>query len=186
MPVSQAPGIRTAPSTPLKQSGLQWLPLSGSASQKGGTDDLRIDQSTDSNRPSITSSIYTPASSATLPRSFVKDVASNKTIESSRGDASMDVTDHGFKAHSPMFSLTQSEREKPSVYDVGPNVKSQQSVYLTGQNISSTLSQTLPRGFGSSKDAASSNQPPRTSIYAPKRFVVSSVVIPCFLEFKPP
>ena len=84
---------------------------------------------------------------------------------------SVDVTDHGIKGQHTLFNSNQIPRDQPSVYDVGPNVKSQQSLYLTGQNISSTLSQTLPRGFGSSKETAVPNEAPKTSVYAPKRYV---------------
>ena len=202
-PVSQPPGIRTAPSTPLKQSGLQWLPLSGNISQSKDVDEMRLPQSSESNRPIPISSIYTPTSSATLPRSLMRDFSSESRIEGGRGDVSVDVTDYGSKSMQSLTNSAQGAREKLSIYDIGSSVKSQQSdvrsqhselrsqhsevrsqqsearsqqsVYLTGQNISSTLSQTLPRGFGSSKEPTAASQALKPSVYAPSRFVIFCV-----------
>ena len=217
--MSQPPGIRTAPSTPLKQSGLQWLPLSGNTPLNKDIDEMRLPQSSDSSRPIPISSIYTPTSSATLPRTLMRDISSENRIESGRGDVPVDVTDYGSKSLQSLTNSTQVARDQLSIYDIGSSarsqqpdvrsqhselisqhselrsqhsearslqseirsqqseVRSQQSVYLTGQNISSTLSQTLPRGFGSSKEPAVASQPLKPSVYAPSRFVVFFITV---------
>ena len=166
-PIIHPPGVRTAPTTPLKQSGLQWLPLSRGGSQSRQGDDGNKGQPVDVVRPSGTS-IYTPVSSATLPRLITKDSGQDRVAESNA--TPVNVTGHSSKGQSPMYSSFENVKSQQSVYHTTQSARSQQSVYLTGQNISSALSQTLPRGFGATKDATVSTQATNASVYTPKRF----------------
>lgn len=170
VPVYQPAGTRTAPTTPSKQSGLQWLPLSGGGAQEKPREELtQRSQSADITRSSL-SSLYMPAS--TLPKATIRNKDQDRGTDVGRVGIPLDVPDHGIKTQQSIYSTNDTAKGQTSGYSAVSNVKSQQSVYLTGQNISSTLSQTLPRGFGASKDVNVSAQAAVTSVYATKRLII--------------
>ena len=132
-PIVHPAGSRTAPSTPLKQSGLQWLPLSVGASQNKGADDMQIRQAVETSKP-IIPSVYTPVSSATLPRSLMKNSSSDRGAESGRVEMPFDVTDHGVKGHQSVYSSSQDAKVQGSIYSASQDAKVQGSIYSSGQD----------------------------------------------------
>ncbi|XP_065063880.1 tyrosine-protein phosphatase non-receptor type 13-like isoform X2 [Rhopilema esculentum] len=149
VPVVPHNGIRTAPTTPAKQSGLQWLPLGGEAGKRDRVDGPSSGQVKPLDNKIPGASIpYNTTSSSGTGRTGLVNVTSARVSETSKA----------------------------------------QSVYLTGQNVSSTLSNTLPRGFGASKDLVGSSYGSTPSVYAPKSNTLSSSTVSLFssLTNRPP
>ena len=145
VPNTKPSGVRTAPSTPSKQAGLQWLPLGGESTantrpghpsdrtislnqERGITQDLTAASSVLSASPST---VYKPPSSATLPR-----------------------------------KLSDGQQHRES------NASKADMVYFSGQTSGTTMSQTLPRGFGVGKDAETNKYGSTPSVYATKRYLL--------------
>ena len=145
LPNTKPSGVRTAPSTPSKQAGLQWLPLGGESTantrqgnisdrtnnlnqERGVAQDLTAVSSISSGSPST---VYKPPSSATLPR-----------------------------------KLSDGQQHRES------NSSKAEPVYFSGQTAGTTMSQTLPRGFGVGKDAETNKYGSTPSVYATKRYLL--------------